>query len=149
MVTYYKGKIAKEDVEFGTATFLRYDSALATVEVNQINKSHIPRKVVSLSVDYTIQPYNYPGEVTFTNGSAIADMTITLPVAKSGLGIFCFTNIFTGLNFIIDPNGNNYFRNCSAGKYKSASSAGDRLKVWCDYDGVWEYDYEGIWTNEA
>ena len=150
-VTYYKGFIGVEDVEFGVGVFNRIDSTGAAKQLNQINKSIIPRKTVIKIAAFTINANTYTGEATFTNAAAIAAMEYELPVAKAGLGPYHFTVIATQ-TITVDPNGTDLFRDCSAGKNKSSNVAGNRLSIWCDVNGTWEWDYElvsGNWTNEA
>ena len=78
MVTYYKGKIAKEDIEFGTGTFIRYNSALGSVQKNQVNRGDIPRKILIKTADFVIT--SEVGEVIFTNEGASGTITFFLPV---------------------------------------------------------------------
>ena len=147
--TFYKGYISKEDIEFGTGVFNRLTSTGGTASKTQINKSHIPRKVVIKIADFTIGA-EY-GEFAFNNQGDTATMTYTLPVAKAGMGPYHFT-VLAAYEMKVDPNGTELFRDCAAGKYKSTAIVGNRLSVWCDINGVWEYDYElvsGDWTNEA
>jgi len=149
MPTFYKGKIGFEDVEFGVGTFLRYDSGLNAVQRNQINRSNIPRKVIAKTASYSIS--NLIGEYIFTNEGAAGAITFSLPPAIAGMGKYYFI-VIEAQNIIIDPNGVEYFRDCAAGKYKVSAIAGNRLVVWCDTNGIWEWDYDlvsGDWTNEA
>jgi len=149
MTTYYKGGVGKEDVQFGTGTFLRKDKDYATVQRTQIHRGHMPRKVVPKTAAYEIT--TEVGEYTFTNESATGSVTIKLPSAVSGKGPFLFCIIATQ-TFVIDPQDSDNFRDCVAGKYKSSNIAGNKLKVWCDVAGIWEYDYDlvnGNWDNEV
>lgn len=151
MVTYYRGQVAADDFNSGVGTFNRMEDGVVQNK-SQINKEYIPRKINIKTDDYTITTNITNGEYTFTNEGATKDITITLPVAKAGMGIFKFVIIEDTYAINVDPSGSEYFRDCAAGKYKYSSSAGNILRVWCEADGIWEYDYEvvtGKWDNES
>lgn len=150
-ITYYKGFIGQEDIELGTGVFNRYDSNGNPVQKTQLNKGVLPRKVQIKTAAYTINPNTEAGEKTYTNEGAIASVTFTLPVAKAGLGKYTFV-VTDAQTIVVEPNGAELFRDCAAGKNKSTNAVGNRLSVWCDVDGTWEYEFalvSGNWTNEA
>ena len=149
MITYYKGFIGKEDIEFGTDTFLRKDKNHSSVSLTKVNASYIPRKVITKTADFTIT--SEIGGITYVNTGAAGTVVITLPTAISGKGIFSF--IVSAAQILrVDPNGSEYFRDCAAGKYKGSDSQGNILNVWCDVTGIWEWNYDlvtGNWDNET
>ncbi len=150
-VTYYKGKIGQEDVEFGAGTFLRKDKDGANKQLNQINKGDIPQKLSAKTAAYAITGGNEIGEHIFTNEGASGSITFTLKPAIAGNGPFIFL-ITDAQEMRVDPNGTEYFRDCAAGKYKYSNVQGNVLKVWCGINGIWEWDYElvnGNWDNET
>lgn len=150
MTTYYKGKIGLGDVGFGNDTFLRRNALGANESFDEINLGDIPRKTsIAKTSDYTI--VSKAGEYIFTNEGASGTVTISLPVAKVGMS-FSFIILEDTQELRVDPNGTQYFRDCAAGKYKYSDVAGNRLFVWCDIIGIWEYDYDlvsGNWDNET
>jgi len=150
MVTYYKGKIGKEDIEFGTGTFNRRDKDKAWAAITDVNLSQLPRKITAKTAAYSIPNGTY-SEV-FTNTGATGSVTFTLPNANPGYGPIRFL-VAAAQTLVVDPvDAVDLFRDCVAGKTKSSNSAGNILTVWCDVTGIWEWDYElvtGNWTNEA
>lgn len=151
MTNYYKEKIGQEDINFGTGQFTRRKDNAQNENITQLNKSHIPRSVLAKTADFTIDKNTYVGEVTFTNEGATATITFTLPTAKAGLGVYTFL-VLAAYQLRVDPVGTDNFRDCANAKYKYSSTVGNILRVWCDTNGVWEYDYEvvsGVWDNES
>jgi hypothetical protein len=150
MTTYYKGYIGKEDIEFGIGTFLRKDKDHASVQLNQVNLSHVPRYVLAKTASYQI--LDSTEECTFTNEGAVTVVRFTLPNAASGKGPYDFIVISDTALFIVDPKGTDYFRDCAAGKYKATQIVGNTLTVWCNTSGIWDWDYNlvsGNWDNES
>ena len=149
MVTYYKGKIGKEDIEFGTGTFNRRDKDKAWAAITDVNLSQLPRVVTAKTAAFTIP--NLTFTATFVNTGATGSVTFTLPNATAGCGPIRFV-VTAAQTLVVDPTGTELFRDCAAGKTKSTNVAGNVLTVWCDVAGTWEWDYvlvSGNWTNEA
>lgn len=146
--TFRKGSIGFEDLELGTGTFIREDHNRANKSFTQINLSQVPRKVITKDASYTVtEKYT----VTFTNKDAAGSITFSLPVAIAGLGPYNFL-CEEAQEIQVDPNGTEYFRGSSAGKYKYSDIQGNMLTVWCDVNGIWEWTQHLVsenWDDET